>query len=270
MVLLNLPQIAENQASAYITSNDADAALENALCEGKLDYDGSLGDFPISEIEFQKNWFHRVSGTPSSALTVTIPALKRPFMVQNLCGETITLTTSLGDSFPVLSGENRLLYCDGIGVYGLTDTSTTSSIVPAFSGALVSMTSNFTIPHDAVTSVDWDASSYDTDTYFDGANPGRFTVPLGVSKIILRGQLRWLSNLSDTREALFLKNGSATYTGRAYSSHAAQSKLIMNLTSPALDVVPGDYFELASYQNTGADQYAEYGDSSWFSIQAIG
>jgi len=270
VVLLNLPQIAESQASAYVTSNDADAVLEAALCEGKLDYDASLGDFSVSDEDFRNNWFHQVSGAAPSAVTATVPEIKRPFMVQNLCGENLTITTGTGDSFPILNGENRLLYCDGSNVLGLTDDTSTASLVPTFSGALTDISSNVTIPDGIATSITWDVPEYDTETYFDISNPSRFTIPIGVSKIILKGQVRWVSDLSDSREVLFLKNGSATYIGRAYCVHDAQSKLVMNLTSPPLDVTAGDYFELAAFQDSGSDQSAESDSSTWFSIQAVG
>jgi len=270
MPLLNLPQIAESQAAAYVTSNDADAALEQALCDGKLDHDATAGDFTISDTDFRRNWFHRIGGTAVAPLDVTIPAIKRPFMVQNTCGEIITVTTGAGSSYPLLDGEVRLLYGDGISVIGLTDVAGGGGGLPAFSGAQVRLTSDFLISANTATAINWDSAEYDTDSYFGGGGTSILTVPSGVSKIILRSQIRWTANSSNEREVLFYKSGSANYQGRAYSNRDARSKLLMNISSPVLNVLPGDNFECVVYQNSAGNQFVQSDYSTWFSIQAVG
>ncbi|WP_339716315.1 hypothetical protein [uncultured Sneathiella sp.] len=64
---LDLPQIAESQALAYVTSNDADAKLESALCDEIADHDPSAGDVTLSDAEFRTAWHHVIGGTPAGA-----------------------------------------------------------------------------------------------------------------------------------------------------------------------------------------------------------
>ena len=136
MTLLDLPQIAENQALAHITSNDADGAVEAAFCDCKLDHDASDGDFSISALLFQRNWFHKIIGTAVGATTITLPAVKRPFMMQNNTGQNITLSIGGGIGTALPDGESHLMYSDGAIIHRLSD-ATGGGAVASFSGALV-------------------------------------------------------------------------------------------------------------------------------------
>ena len=269
MTMLDLPQIAEAQAAAYITSNDADAALEQALCQGKLDHDASGGDFTISEADFKENWFHRIGGVAGAGFTVTVPNHTRPFTIENQAGEDVSITIGSGAIVIIADGDCRLCYGDGAGIIALTDVGSAPSAA-VFSGALVSLSSDFSVITDTATVINWNSSDYDTDSYFGGSGTSEITVPSGVSKIILRAQVRWNSNTTGDREVLFYKNGSSGYTGRAYANHDGRSKLIQNLTSPVLSVSPGDTFECVVYQNSGSTKQVEEDPSSWFSIEAVG
>ena len=267
MSLLDLPQIAEAQAAAYVTSNDADAALERALCEGKLDHDATAGDFAISATDFKGCWFHQIGGSAAAPFTVTIPAIRRPFMVENSGGETATLSLGSGGTVSVQDGECRLVYGDGTDLRGLSASTTPGGA--SFSGALVTLSSDFNVPHNSSIEIEWSAAEYDTDSFFSGSGACEFTVPGGVSKIILRGQIRWNSDTTNIREFLFTKNGSTNYAGRGFVQHNARSDLIQNLTSPVLNVTAGDTFECLAYQNSGGTRQVLADVSSWFSIQSL-
>ena len=268
---LDLPQIAESQALAYVTSNDADAKLESALCDEIADHDPSAGDVTLSDAEFRTAWHHVIGGTPAGAFNFIIPAIKRPFMVTNGSGETATVKTASGAAGQVLDGETRLFYCDGLDVLGLSDTTSEGGGGGGHAGALVKLTANQTIANSSNVVLSWGSESYDTDDYHDNStNKSRLTVPSGVSKVIVSGQARWDSNTSGTREILVWKNGSSAYEGRPFQHMGAQTYLTMqSFVSPVLAVSPGDYFEMVAWQDSGGSRNIESNVATWFSIQAV-
>src|SRR5690606_14064216 len=110
---LDLPQIAENQALAHITSNDADAALEAALCDEMTGHDPTAGNITLLDEEFRGHWHHVIAGSPAGAFDFIVPAIRRPFMVTNTTDATATVKTASGAAGQVLAGETRLFYCNG-------------------------------------------------------------------------------------------------------------------------------------------------------------
>lgn len=269
---LDLPQIAENQALAYVTSNDADAALERALCNEYAGHDPSGGDVTVSAADFRGNWHHVIAGSAAAAFNFIVPAIKRPFMVTNLSGETATVKTASGAAGQVLDGETRLFYCNGTDVLGLTDsTATGGGGGGGHAGALVTLGSDHAVASGSNTVIGWDAESYDTDGIHDNTvNNSRLTVPVGASKVIVSAQVRWDSNSSGTREILLYKNGSGTYAGRPFQHIEAQAdRTVQSFVSPVLAVTPGDYFELVAWQDSGALRNIESHAATWFSLQVI-
>lgn len=277
MSTLNLPQIAESQALAYVTSNDADARLEQALCAARSIPVPNSGDVTLTAEQFQTAWYFNLTGTPGAPFALILPAVSRPFMLRNQSGMTVTVKTGTGTAVPVLTAETRMLYSDGVTVRGLSDTvsasGTGSSGAPAsHSGALVSLAADRTVASSGPTLVEWGSQHYDTDGFYDGSlAPKRFTIPSDVSKVIVSCQLRWDTNSVGVRELALIKNGSLTYDGRA-SSIAKPTGLstIQYVQSPVLPVAAGDYFEIVLYQGSGSSRSVISHASSWFSLQAIG
>ncbi|MCG8491038.1 MAG: hypothetical protein MI743_05440 [Sneathiellales bacterium] len=270
MGTLELPQIAENQLAAYITSNDADAALEKAICDCELGHDATAGDFGITETAFRENWFHRIAGSAGAGFVVTVPALKRPFVIMNSSGQSATVSTGSGASIVVEEGTVRLLYCDGSNIIALTDETSTGAAASGFSGAMVSLGANQSVADSSDTALEWTVSNHDSDDFHDtGTNPSRFTIPVGISTVILTAQIRWDSDDSDIREVKFWKNGNSSYQGRAFLRRAATNNLLLNLVSPPLAVTAGDYFEVAVWQNSGESRDVLQHYSCWFSLQAF-
>lgn len=271
MSQLDLPQIAESQALAYVTSNDADARLEAALCEEVSDHDATAGDFSISTEDFQGAWHQVIGGAPATAFNVTVPAVQRPFMVTNSSGQTATVQTGSGSAGQVLDTETRLFYSDGSNVLALSDRSVDSGPGGGHAGALLSKTADETVANSTVLSLNWEDAAYDTDGFHDPlANGSRLTIPIGVSKIQLTAQIRWDSSSVNLREVQFYKNGSNAYAGRAFSrDEAISSVTIQTLVSPVLAVTAGDYLEVAVWQNSGSSRTVLSHDSCWFSLQVI-
>ncbi len=269
---LNLPQIAESQALAYVTSNDADARLEKALCDSLAVTVPPSGNFTLTEEQFQTAWRFRLEGSPAAAFDLILPSVSRPFLMDNQSGMTVTVKIEGGAATPVLDTETRLLYSDGVNITALSDTSG-SSVSASHSGALVLLASDQTVssgPSNVL--LDWGAESYDTDGFYDSSSSTeRFTIPSGVNKIILSCQVRWDNNASGVREILAYKNGSAAFDGRPFTHSEAQTaRTMQHFLSPVLPVTAGDYFEVFANQNSGSDRTIESHVSSWFCIQAVG
>ncbi|WP_169545021.1 hypothetical protein [Sneathiella aquimaris] len=268
MGALNLPQIAENQAAAYITSNDADSLLEKALCNAGAGLDAGGGDISVSEQVFRESWFHTITGAATGGFSVTLPAVARPFMMSNATGEDATLVTT-GNSLVLPSGETRLFYTDGSQLYLPSDTTGLAGGAIAFASALVSLSADVSVPTATNTILNWDIENHDLDGLHDPVvDTSRFTVPVGISRVILSAQVRWDTNTSGTREIKFYKNGSSAYAGRVFLRRNAYSELLLNVVSPPLNVTNGDYFEVAVWQNSGGTRQIQQHDSTWFSIQA--
>lgn len=269
---LNLSQIAENQAAAYVTSNDADAALEKALCHCKLDHDASAGSFTLSETDFSENWCHKIGGAAPADYTLTIPAISRPFMVVNESGQTATLTTGTGEAAHVGADENRLFYCNGVDILGLSDTSSTSPVATGFSGALITLGGDISVGNTDTTypPVEWSVEEYDTDDFHNTVtNPSRFTIPAGVTKIILSAQVIWGGVSAGDRAVFIHKNGDGEFPGRPYAYQDASAVTVANIKSPPLAVVENDYFELKVWQNSGTSRSLLQDYKSWFSIESV-
>ncbi len=268
---LNLPQIAESQALAYVTSNDADARIEKALCESLTVTVPASGNVTLTAEQFQTAWRFSLGGTPTGPFDLILPVVSRPFLIDNQSGMTATVKIASGAAAPVLDTETRLLYSDGVNVTALSDTSSGGGIA-SHSGALVLLSANRTIASGSNVQIDWGSESYDTDGFYDSSsNTERFTIPSGVSKIILSCQMRWDTNTTGERQILAYKNGSPAFDGRPFSHIEAQPGLTMQqFLSPVLAVTAGDYFEVYAYQNSGANRSLESHVSSWFCIQAVG
>lgn len=143
-----------------------------------------------------------------------------------------------------------------------------------FRGALVTKAADQTgANYTAVpTYIAWDTEAYDTDAIHDTVtNNSRLTVPAGVTKVRLTGQVA-VSNATASEWATLAidKNGVTTaYAGhgstKAVSSDASPR---LNVRGPVVSVVPGDYFQLRLTIQTDAsvDVLATY---SWFAMEII-
>ena len=82
-------------------------------------------------------------------------------------------------------------------------------------------------------------------------NPTRLTVPSGVSRVRLLGNVRWQSGATGERRALLTRNGAAL-RGQPMARRGAAGLAGRNLASPALAVSEGDIFELSVWHSAGA------------------
>ena len=121
----------------------------------------------------------------------------------------------------------------------------------AFGGALVGSLADQAILNQTWTNIIFDAETYDTDAIHDNAtNPTRLTVPAGWSHIRLDGNNEWVANSSGERIKRFMKNG-ADFVGSSWNRALARGTSEQPITSPVIEVVPGDYFEYMVWQSRG-------------------
>lgn len=121
-----------------------------------------------------------------------------------------------------------------------------------FAGASVVRTSALAVvPPQTIA---WQAAQFDTNGFWNIANPSRLTVPTGVSKIRLTASLDLDANFDIDRSLVLLivKNGVTADAGRVAATVGETSDYVAptySLVSGILNVVPGDYFEVYVVSN---------------------
>ncbi len=124
------------------------------------------------------------------------------------------------------------------------------TVHPKFKGALVVLGSDET----AVDTTSghfsaWDTERYDTDNFHDNSvNPSRLTIPagLGITKIRLTGTYGLSLQDGDVANLTrFFKNGATVAELQGFRTQVSSSNdPVNNITSPVIEVVDGDYFEI--------------------------
>ncbi len=156
----------------------------------------------------------------------------------------------------------------------------TLSVEVPFRGARVDLTTDESIPNSSVTDIPWDAAQIDTGfrgvAFFSGANPTRLTVPAGVTKIRLRGSILFDGVTAITGRFIIRmdKNGANTFDFDGAGSldlrpNQAMAGVAATVQSGAIDVLEGDFFELATFQNSGIAQNLSSSGRTWFELEVI-
>ena len=123
-------------------------------------------------------------------------------------------------------------------------------------GAYVFIAASQTIPPSTPTILSFDSENYDTNSFHDNSvNNSRFTIPTGVTRVRFIAQTSFVASTGAERSVSIQRNGSsidnvaqATKLQPAVSAGQFQS---FGLTSAAIDVIPGDFFEVVVFQDTG-------------------
>lgn len=101
------------------------------------------------------------------------------------------------------------------------------------------------------------SQTIDTDGFHSTVtNTSRLTCPAGLGgKYLVVANLEWDSNTSGERIATIYKNGGDPPGSIAWMRHGANTSMAENI-SVVVDLVPGDYIELAGYQTSGGTRTA--------------
>lgn len=142
-----------------------------------------------------------------------------------------------------------------------------------YKGALVKKSADQTAAnYTALTAMAFNSETYDTDSFHDNAtNNTRLTVPLGVTKVRLSGQVRIANGtIGDWAYLAVQKNGSLVWDGvpSSFIGDLTGGTHALTITSSVVDVVAGDYFEL--YFQVESDNSIDItATRSWFSIEVV-
>ena len=144
-------------------------------------------------------------------------------------------------------------------------------------GCLVHLSGAETITTATYTHISWDdeTNGYDTDSIHSTSSANqRLTVPAGVTKIRLTGQIAWEVSASGYLRAVISKNdettapavarGTAETTVTTISGVAVTQQVVSSI----IDVVATDYFTLAVYHTLGSDLDVNV-NNSWFAMEII-
>lgn len=131
-----------------------------------------------------------------------------------------------------------------------------------FKGILVEKTEHQETSAGSSTQITWQSIVYQYGNFFNPSSPTRLTIPEGVSKVKLSGNLRVTSR--ETLELRITKNG-GHFPGYAY--HFLDGAERLNLSTPVYEVNEGDYFELVVITSTS--NTARFDSSTWFALEVI-
>ena len=145
------------------------------------------------------------------------------------------------------------------------------SIVPSnipYRGARVRLSASLN-PGGGFHIVAWSAEDRDTDNLWSLAQPSRFVIPAGITKIKLLTYIRSAAGAAG-RYAFFKKNGAYFVGGGGIG--AAGTTYDLSLSSDVVDCVAGDYFELELYGTTSevtGGVGSPTGLASWFALEVV-
>lgn len=142
-----------------------------------------------------------------------------------------------------------------------------------FHGAIAYLNAVQSIADSTNTAISFNATNYDTDSFWTGGSPTRITIPtgLGITKVRLSANLQYDNNTTGSRTIQINKNGSGVYIGRVGMAGSAASSgggFSLNGSTAVISVVDGDYFELNTSQNSGGALNAQ-ATNTWLSIEVI-
>ncbi len=192
---------------------------------------------------------------------------------------------------------NRALVCSNLAALGasetfaglvelatnaevLVGTDTVRALTPAAHkgfhgrGARVYNSGGMSIANLTVTLVAFNLEVFDDAAIHDNVtNNSRLTVPADVTRVSLDAQVEWAANSTGLRDAYIVKNG-VVFAGYPYDIKApvsATNPTLQQVSSGVLDVTPGDYFEVAVYQNSGGSLGLGGGATprTWFSMEFL-
>lgn len=149
----------------------------------------------------------------------------------------------------------------------------------AFRGALVYLGSSVTVNSGVRTMIPYNRVVYDTDGFFNPAQPTRLTVPSGVTKVRLATSHIWYNNANGLRQAVVKKNSASSdgfYPGCGPATIPANSSTTTDphAVTAVIDVNEGDYFESEAGQWSGSPLTMAVdanGESrgTWFMIEVM-
>lgn len=197
-------------------------------------------------------------------------------MANKTIADLVAAGTITGDELIHLiqSGNSRKATLDQIAA-AFVGLNVGQGLAAPFRGALLKRTSDLT----GVTFpllVPWQAAEYDTDGFWNAGATTRLTIPAGVQKVRLGGQITLPDNA--LAHSVFMnihKNGASNFVGQQvmnvrHGSTGYPDNFYFLPMGPAIPVVAGDYFELRVNTTATSLNAINVADGvSWFAIEVV-
>lgn len=136
-----------------------------------------------------------------------------------------------------------------------------------FIGALVSKDANQSIPTATATLLLWQFADYDFGGWFGSSGDNFLTVPPGVRRVRMWSGFNWAAATGTFKDIAFLKNA-APVQGLPKLRLSAVS-VDVALSSPIIEVVPGNTLEVEVRHDMGVGVNARSGTTTYFGVEAV-
>ena len=299
---LAVTHVAAAQNQKEVTINDAVDALDNAMNRA-LSLAMADANLTLTGTQANRTGLIILTGTLTASRTLTLPTNHRRLAIRNATNggqDVLAKYAGSGAEVIVVPGATVLVQGNGSDLYGvggsalgdLTDVSIAGaangdvlqfdgaawgaagvgifnrSLLP-FRGALLLRSTNFSVATTGVyVAVPWQSAEYDSDAFWAAGQPSRLTIPAGVTKVRIVGNIEWqtspTSQLVEVR-----KNGNSVLGGGSFivRGDSGYSNQMRNLSSAVLPVSAGDWFELAVYVGTAGELRSL--ERTWLAIEVV-
>jgi len=123
--------ILEGASSGYVTVSMTAVTVTLSVS------DYTLGDY--------HNAVFKLTGSPVSAATLTVPTYEKVYLISNACGQACTVKTSAGTGISVASGATAILFCDGTDIVDLINGAATAASTTTFTNKTIDTAGTNTI-----------------------------------------------------------------------------------------------------------------------------
>lgn len=146
-------------------------------------------------------------------------------------------------------------------------TNTTSGLY--FSGELVRLSGNKSIPNETLTAISWDSAVRNSQGFWDAGTSTRLKIPAGVRRVRVRCSVLWQTNSTGERLVEIRKNGGLNHIGLASQRSQAIAGSQVQVSTAVMDVNPSDYFEVFVRHSSGGALLVENAGLTWCEIETI-
>lgn len=224
---------------------------------------GAHANFQANATGFRQiGW--RINGSSYVIVDTLMAAASagNPTRIENLQ----TLELNAGDYIEPWVWQDSTITLTVVGEMWIEATQT-YEIAAGGSGARVNRTTNQTITNNVETAISFSNERWDTDGYWNVAQPTRLTIPK-TGRYTVGGAVRWASNATGYRQVLLRVNGTS-YIGTKNDQAITAGVHYIQVTS-TWEFSAGDYIELDVVQNSGGalDVQVQASDSPEFWIIA--
>jgi len=301
---LAVTHVAAAQNQKEVTINDAVDALDNAMNRA-LSLSMADANVTLTSTQANRNGLVVLTGTLTAARVLTLPANHRRLAIRNATGggqEVRAKYAGSGAEVIIVPGATVLVQGNGSDLFGvgggagalndLTDVAAGAAVASdvlqfdgalwgaagvgifqrallPFRGALVRRTTNFSVSTTgAYVAVPWQSAVYDIGAIWDAGQPTRLTVPAGVTKVRLTGNIEWQT--SPTSQLVEIRmNGGAVIGGGSFITRgdSGYSNQMRNIASAVLPVVAGDWFELTVFVSASGELRGM--ERTWFALEVV-